>query len=543
MKVILTVILALLSIETAFANDFETTYIRQLAAYYPTLKSNTKDIWPGFQISNKHPALIYFTSSADHIYGFDFTPKNPDWQKQTISGLPVYYLPNDEIGIVAFNTQLMMTDLNATKENFQPYFTVDGQPTIAFEAFEQSSYAAENFAANTLGLINVYYFYYELSDSPYAQSKFELLKKHIAYSGFRQTDNLTLLYLENELIEAYLTTSDPEFLKDYVALNVTRNKLLDAQTAEYEQTWAPFVFYYISMKGITTNEAEYTQLALALKKESPAFYDPNAEFLQDGFYEALLAFSASGVDLGLDRLNPSWKDTVESKNTAPDLILQQYFNLSDSEIQTRLAAVKTRLGYDGLNQKIKAVVCPYSTKIDELQKSYQADSGVELIVSLPHSDYINIAGYQEDGASYNVTSDTTVSSGGNLNLVTGRLEFSLDIHNMPVLYHSKTDVTQSLAMKLNPASTLKIDDGTKTTIEKFIAEGKSITAYQVIISNDKTIIYITDVNEEFSLESKDGKLQLTITNANANAAANTVSFLALKKRNPHELSAIRGALF
>jgi hypothetical protein len=490
MKAIAAALFIALSVQNAFADDFETSFTQDFAAYYPTLKANTQNIWPGFVIGAKHPTLLYFHDS-DHTYGFDFTPTAAFWKQQTMAGLTVPFLEKDEIGIAAFDIYL---------GHF--YLNVDGAQAVVAQPFELFSDREKTFKFNLKYLLIEHYMGYELTDSPYAQSKQALIKS-MSYTGFHQADNLTLLYLQNQLIQSYLQTFNQELLKDYVALSVTRHELLDAQTNQFEKIQAPFVTDYISTKGVSQNDAEYAKFALdGAKEEVPAFNELSIYTMNPGDYEMGLSFSAMGVDLALDKLSPTWKEAVESQNAVPDDILQQFFNLSDSEIRKRVADVKARLSYDALNHQIKAILDPYAVKIDELQKSYQADNGIEFNISLKANETL------ENGDSYYVNSESKISNADVFRLTSEELGLNLSIKNLAVLKETYTDSGKVYTFKVQPTATLIIN-GMQMTIAELVADSRKRSVESLEITSGSTTVYLLELQKDkLSLESKDGKLYL-----------------------------------
>jgi hypothetical protein len=501
-----------------YADDYPIQYIQSLTSFLPQLKKNANAIWPGFQVETK-PLIVYMRDDDqedqknDSLYALDVTPQNPAWQKQIINDTSVYYMQHDSIGAHAYQASIL-----------KPYFVFENQLSVVFTPHDIFGEAEKTNAFNNKILAMNYYFYYEFFHSPYAESKWELIKQqNIVHDGFNKTESMALLFLEATVLKQYLETHNEEVLKDYAALFQYRYQLLDQNSQTFEVTAGePLVEDYIAVKAVTQNDADFRAYALSEYVELPS-----ADYAgyQNHFYDDALKFTHLVLEFGLDTVQPNWKIAVESSNTPPSIVLQQHYHFSDKEVAARVQSVKIRYGYAEISQSANALLTTYLQEMQALQTQYQQSADIEFVMNLP--DRYN--GRSEGQAKqYVLDSDVTLHIGvSKLQINAFHDDLNFDGKNMPAYYtitkKSFVDSKESSVVKFKlPGATKVIVDGKSDTLEHFVVTDKQVEFHQLSIEasgqeQQALSIVLTAKEAGFVLAVTDGKLQISMPKSKPNA--------------------------
>lgn len=319
-KSFISALLCLLCISTAHAGDIEQNYISMTEAAISFVDQNQYVVWPGFHIS-KTPTILYF-SDTQHIYAFRFIPKNPDWQKLIVRNQPIYYLDHDEIGAKE------MDDMEFDKK-------IDEQSSFVIKPF--SNVSTKDMTHDVIALAHERFHMYEILESRFSRSSIDY-SVH-PYIGLNKT-NITLSYLELDILKNYLVTKDENSLKNYIAVHQYRTQLLDQESIAYENAKEILegMAAYVGFQSVNLNNQDKIQRIMTDPTFSAACSSPSDEKkIPDCIEHNRYYFIGPALGYALDNIAPtSWKETVELSGTTPDALLQQYYPMSQDEITQRV---------------------------------------------------------------------------------------------------------------------------------------------------------------------------------------------------------------
>ena len=189
--------------------------IQKISQIMEYLKNDQgENIWEGYNLSET-PLVITFPSG--HLAAFNLKENSNKWTSVASSHQNIQFSENDPWGM--------------TKVQMHPHFPVDGQFAFVFkmDLTQDSDYLP----------------FFVLIHERFHQFQFENFaptrKSREGYQDHLNPENLVLMQLEDRLLTEFIQTDSASMedsakkqglLKDYVAVNLTRNKLLKPSSQE-----------------------------------------------------------------------------------------------------------------------------------------------------------------------------------------------------------------------------------------------------------------------------------------------------------------------
>ncbi len=328
----------------------ELAFINRIANIIHFINQHQQEVWPGFHISDTASIVHY---KNNHLYAFNFTPKDTDWQDLDINGSMAYYNSKNNYNI---NQPLFFGAL------------IDDQVSYIYGYHELDNTKAD--LRNALVFTHERFHYYQAEHFIADQNLPE-------YQGFNNLENITLAYLEAEVLKKYLIDADIEILKDFVAINRYRSTLLDSNSIVYEQQQERWegIADYIAFKAVTMDSNElYKELISDYDREnSCSLVNPVDCVIKQRYY-------LTGVALGiaLDRLSlEGWKETVEQNKRTPRELLLSLFKMEPAEIDARINNAKQQYHYEEMVKPIEKSIGEYQAKLKKQLEAYDIFSGIK----------------------------------------------------------------------------------------------------------------------------------------------------------------------
>jgi hypothetical protein len=470
----------------AFSNTYAINAIESLTVYQSNLKQNASAIWPGFSIG-KYPMIIPkdIFNDGDSLYAFDLVSAS-SWQAITLQGLPVSFMPHDNVGAYAFAGNLS----NLVNAKF---FSLQNQPAIVmpiFLDFDDSSQSAEIDNFNQILLSDMYYFMYEMNDSPNSAAKRAFYNNISPFTAvtdsFYNPESFSLLALEFSVLQDYLKTKNPDRLKTFAAISQYRSQNLDSNSAKFETSIDnPFCFNYVRMKSQTFNGKDGAEIILEqFISELPSYISSHdmGNLEPGGFfndYYAMLSTIQLMEQYALDTLVPDWKTTVESQNTPSTTLLLNQFPLSKADINSLTQAAKSQYGYAGFYQDISTALAPYLAQMQAALAAYQNKAGIEFIMKRNgYASTVETSDFED--SRWRIDSDTSLLDAINwIDIADDNMDFNAS--NMPAFMWSEYAADYLIRSKLGDDTTIAIDNNAPVTLAQFVQAGQSVSANQVTL--------------------------------------------------------------
>lgn len=448
---ILVFLFSLLPSSSCLANG-EQAFAAAVAKSISYVDQHENDVWPGFRISVT-PSMLHF--GAQHIYAFNFQPKQFEWEIRIIENVPVYYLEQDKLGIGEITL------------NYN--FTVDGQPAYIFGYIDTYDQLANLFRF-THERFHVYQFshFHTNADFPH-------------YAGFNSIENVKLAYLEAAALKDYLLTDSKEALQDYLAINHYRSAQLDDQSRQYE-----------AKKIIIEGMASYAGLkSMNMTKQASSkfiadFYDGYCAFdkINDCILRRHYYFTGTVIGLALDEYDHAdWKLAVEKQDKSPVELLEKIFPMDESEIQKRVKQAEARADFVYIEANVEKSMNAYQAAIQQQQDAYNAYAGIEANY---HFD-CGLAGFIKDQQEFFIDGNLFFRVGVDFKGSCDNKSIQITFNHLPFLY----ETSNYNKLKLEPSTMLTID-GEQKSLETVLADNKNVAFSNLVLTNANTQIAITN---------------------------------------------------
>ncbi|MDP1603390.1 MAG: hypothetical protein Q8M03_09015 [Legionella sp.] len=424
--------------QASFGESVETTFIQLLSRAISKVNDEEGALWPGFQVS-KTPSIVHFSNA--HFYAFDYTPKLQTWQKTVIEGRDVFYLPENSLNLtIPLACQSMVED--------QPSY-VYKYHEVATPARNVSAFIHERFHC---------YQYLNYRVTQWADS----------YTGFNNLENIQLAFLEAEVLKNYSKTQSLEDLKNFVAVNRFRTKLLDDGSILYEERQERYegMADYVAWQ-IAVPERESRIDGIIADYERPDVCAPANAIdcvLKQRYY-----LTGNIIGFALDNLNSkNWKFLVEKEEASPRQLLLANFPMTSEEIDHRLAETKARYHYDELIAPVNEALDNYKAELAQQLKAYNNLSGIKFRFSqLPCG-----SGGAQTGKTYYIDGESRLAL--DVQSHTECLDNSFFVN-----YHLPFEFTTSQFVEIKiPSDALMVIDGRKIT-----ATDLAETQQEIIFNN------------------------------------------------------------
>jgi len=451
---------------SSYAKD-EDDFTLAVAKTVSFVNQQQVDIWPGFSISTI-PSIVHF--GGQHIYGYNFNPKHPHWEKRIIDTEAVYYLDQDEIGIG--NISLSFD------------FVVDDQHSYVY------GYLSDDACTDVRG--NIFRFAHErfhlYQDEKFPSSTFPFE----SYDGFNQIENVQLAYLEAAVMKEYLSTYSQEAIKDYIAIYQYRSRLLNNESKLYEQHKINIegIATYVGLKSLGLNEKIRNQFLVNNYDHWCSFNKINDCILRRQYY-----FSGAAIGFVLDKdSDQTWKQDLEKNGICPLVHLIQKYPMSEVEINKRLKMAKIRYHFEKIEKPVEDAINTYQAEIKEKENNYQSFPGIELTTKFA----CPMSGTRASQKQYFINGHLSLHIGVNIQMACDNNAVTISSRNLPFLYESNQ---YSEKFKVDPSTRLIINDH-EETIEALFKKGKSVLFHDLILENSNTIIRIKNLVGIIQLQDK-----------------------------------------
>ncbi|WP_058473103.1 hypothetical protein [Legionella quateirensis] len=473
-KIIYLLLSFLIMTNNLFANNNELLLTRELSQSLALINSNA-NIWPKFKISSK-PIIVYF--SNQHHYAYYFSPINSNWKIQSDQSFPVYFLDHDEYEI----DNLSWSDGNI----------IDGQPSFVF-GLETIKDISNRDILHLLFHERFHIFQFE--DFPVQIYNFG------TYTGFNQIENVKLTYIEDLALGEYLTNDNIEALKDYVAINQYRQKLMGDISTIYEATKENMegIADYYGWSVAISNEAERNQAMITTYKNKCGIDKLIKCQLQDRYY-----FTGAAVGIALDNLSVGdWKDKLVKNKSFIRNQLHQYFSFSDTQISQRVNQAKERYNYAEITRPIEVAIERYKERRSKEMNSYNNQPGVKLNIERRPC---NLFGMTMADENFYIDSNIQlyINQIGNSSCP----DHSIIVNYFNIPYVLKTENIGRIQVKIDNDTLLEID-GKSISAKDLSATDTAIDFNNLYLKN--TVIEIEIKNRSARLDIKGNELNL-ITN-------------------------------
>lgn len=508
MKKYLSLSILALCISSLYAKTPEQEFVTNLPSIINHVEQYQTEIWPRFHLNLKPIIIVYWDNDFIYHYAFNFKPLNRIWKEQIINGTTVFY----------FTAAKDVYNLSEIPLGFRK---IDGQKSFIFNLNYFTEIPQEKLAL----FVRARFYYYEHYNN---ESNFPLIdieNADLEFNGMHQLMQVKLSYLEIEALKQYLLTQDltqkENHLKNAVAINQYRTKLLDTLSRDYENFTARHYSlpYYVGEKALNLyQDKKHLDSIFKICEFNPASaisYHDISECIEYSFYDILTL--AYGLSLD-DKLNYRWKS--ETDETTPAQLIQRYYQFSDAEVTARVNNLieHHEYNYKQIEHVLDLNLRPYIEKAAQAQEKYKALPGVEVqAYSVP--DYKNFSvnkikhsakKFNQDEIYYYINNQVVLYEGAYADFremdITGTQWIGFYYDNIPYLYRSERVINSENywdKFKVLPETKLIID-GKPTTVSDFVNSKQHAHFKNLLLENNQVKIEAQNMMGE--IDTQEGRL-------------------------------------
>lgn len=345
------------------------------------------NIWPGYTPDAK-PMIITFDNG--HIYGFGLSTINPVWEILSIQGRTIHFTTNDQWGVRQVQSQAD--------------FLVDGEPTFVYHLDLVKDNRLEPF----LVLLHENFLAFQTD-------AFKDSGRNGSYADHFNFENIALMHIEEMILADFmnglLDDAKSAFhkttaLKDYLAVNQIRRKLLQPHSLDWEleRQRKEGMADYVAITSL-----DQFPLTMSFDGVSQLLSTLQASTVNEEIFERTIHWRhhSVGAALGtaLDFLEISgWKKRITETGISPSELLEDNLVLESGEVAERMEKVKKRYGYDNVMLQVTLAMHHYQDEISDLINEYDELDGIELMIAKPENAVVECNGsslyeyYLEDGS-------------------------------------------------------------------------------------------------------------------------------------------------
>jgi len=481
----------------------EQTLINSVATSIDYSDKHGTDIWPGYKPKNLATVFIYDPNgtyphnvSQYHLYAFDFTSKNLQWQKMNIQGKEAYYMPQNPFGIEGSEEDLLK---------------LDGQYVLSYQSSNRDD--ATEVAVDLNQERFVHFYEQQLNDFNPGPLTF-----------FKNENNLKWALLEVEALKGYLQNNDIDSLKNALAIRQYRAQFMNDEAKRYDILSEKLggIILYASLKSANLDpQKENAYLTDRLLNDLPKISDEDRMFFDDleQYSEnAIGYYSGAVIGLALDRSGDTqWKSSLE-KNALASLLMSHY-PMNQAEINQRAEAATQKYHFEDFSKKMDSAFAANDAGIIALQNQFATSHDVSVTLSLRVNDkYLDLnASMQHE---YPVSSDEHAYDQITRTVKWDDVKFSLQYTNLPIVFETtsvkKINASDDQSIKVEHESTdqfkLSADthlviDGKETTLGALVQTDQTIHFHQLSIDNANAQMTIGQ-SKKGELITKQGSLQV-----------------------------------
>ncbi|MEO8402888.1 MAG: hypothetical protein ABI597_14035 [Gammaproteobacteria bacterium] len=482
----------LFCIPAAYAQDLERDYVLKTAQTITYVDQHQADVWPGFHISAT-PTILHFDDTG-HLYAYDFTPKNSQWQKIIVNDTAINFLAKDE-----YKLKGETYDFNVPIDDQSSYIV--GQP------FDENT--PQDTTKNMFLFAHERFHMYQVYESKRPQPTRSL------FDGHNQLTNVKLSYLEMKAYDVYLRNKfekAEDALKDAVAVHQYRESLLNKDSLAYEQDFETIegTAAYVGWKSLNLSDDEYIQRVISWQQTSTCNSMTNLSDIQSCLYNSWFYYTGGAAGRALDQkmTSSSWKTAAEIQGKPLDSVLQEYYHMSleEAKIRTEKAMQNSDYSYNQIDQAMDAALNPYLNEMAQQVNAYKLEPGIELQINLGQ-------GYSPEHSDKSYIINTNLELLTNVSDDSQSDDNTLEIHykNIPLFYNaiSLRVIPEEYWQKFKISAETKITlDNSNDTAGNYISNNKDLPFHRLIIENSNVVIKLDHVNGR--LTTVDGALKLKI---------------------------------
>lgn len=404
--------------------------------------------WPSFKFSEL-PTLVHFANG--HIYAIGLNSTDSRWSKLSFEGHHVLFSEVDYWGI--------------SNVTLTPAFPIEGKIAYVFKLDFKGQVSESTFITFLHERFHAHQFMHFSNLG---------LQSSLKYSAHTNEENVALIALENSILKNWMSNRSVEMLKDFLAVNALRLKLLDKESMAWEESQQRMegLADYISWKISEKSELiTLSNLKTRLQSDSEKYFS----LTQDGIDNVIKwRHYLVGALLGeaLDLYGPkNWKDTTEKKGQSSIDILRNSVQLNESEKGTRVVQAKRNYKYDDLKTEVKTSISKYLSLIQTHTKEFSSLPGIQLAIGNSNEANCSGGGYSER--------TFYLSNGGKLDLSTSGYHscgktIKADYKNIPILF------TEPRAIRLKINADTQITIGSHSVTARDILRAKDTQAFENI---------------------------------------------------------------
>ena len=498
-----------LSISTSYALNLEKKLEEKFAKTISYVNNHQNAVWPGFKL-DKVPVLSLvdddlFNPTYAHLYAYNFSPKNTDWQHILINKIPAYYLDHDAYDLSGSHDGMAL---------IAGTFNIDDQATFVYVS-----------PLNTL--VNSHFTYememlvHTLFDAGYNNRYSYFLTDT---TSFNDMQSLKLTYLEHKILRSYLKDekiNKEETLKDALAIEYYYMNKLPSDSVEFHQTFKKVeqVAAYVGIKALSMPEKDILEAASWTTCGLPAV-DNYSTFACDSFEREYLSGIVYG--LGLDRVRgSSWKTELMTRGTIEEELLREAYGMKEAELLNRAEGIIADGKYDyaQISENIENVMRPYVDEIKKNEDAYKNQPGIEMQVYAPYDEMslhaLKSTKRNDNENNYfnlSMLRQLVVNAYTEVGVVISKDDhLVIDLYHTPQVYINRVGSLEFpwfLRYKIPADATLNID-GKKISATDFVKANKQVSFDSLKIETTNVNTYVKGMKG--LLDASNGVLKLKTT--------------------------------
>lgn len=462
----------------------EKNAVEKVASIIQHLQQAGNTVWEGYDLTET-PLLITFSSG--HLFAFNLKNPSDKW-------LP---FPSHSDQNIQYSEQ---DHWNATKVQMHPKLPVDGEFAFVFkmDLMQDSSYLP------FFVLIHERFHHFQFQAfAPPGRSK-RIYQDHL------NPENLLLMQLEDRLLTEFIETTETtseglfrkkELLKDFVAVNTTRQELMKPSSIAWERDQQKMegLADYVSIKTFNSFPLDdHRKGTTHLLKTLYAIND-NLNVADRSIKSRHYSIGAS-LGLALDFLSvPHWKRLIEN-GIGLDQILSSSLRLTSQEIKERVAKIRENAEFKKIKVQTQSALESYQNDLKACMEGYQKVDGVTLYLSNPRSQGMSGGGL--DQKTYHLGDGSTLSIGNSSTHHSQKNNWNLSLKEVPYLFQKTGGIKE---FKINKETKLVLNNNSYQ-LKELLKKDQEENFLSISLKGENC--EFKSVDNQGKLKIKDGKVYI-----------------------------------
>lgn len=428
--------LSCFSQETSGLNEEQK--IKMIAETFDAIQNHrTQNIWPNLDFHTA-PTIVHFKN--EHVYAFRFPNPSNKWKGFTENHQSILFSEQDHWGLA----QTML----------HPNFEVEGKSSFVFSL-------DDNAKRPHAPILTFLHERFHLHQFQHFNRQDEMGAN---YQDHWNEENLSLIAIEDDLLRKFLLSYDQpqevrmEYLKDFVAVNQARYRLLQPSSMQWEdvQQRMEGLADYVSVKLFEFIEPSFNpgeHLVEVKSNDMSRYASLFNHAIKDRHY-----FVGAALGMALDFCQVSWQQEVE--DGAPlRFVLMKAIPMSEQEKNDRVQRLKQSSLFHEATQYVSEYLDKEDRKMQELLDDYDNLEGVEVAVAYPLQP---VSGGGKKYKSYFLQEGGMVSLTDSSCSISQDRQWKLTFEQMPYIFDEPTGMR---AFKMENDATICVDNQTMTLKE------------------------------------------------------------------------------